>query len=151
MSTEVALNISELDLDQPDVVHGLIDYIFQETLDALCEEEQTSGLERQTDLLEAMNAILQNDVDDLPLMDETYPDRLAKRLKAALHQVQGLDEYLEVIKNEREYIYVALWLIIKDFLELLMVSADENDTEEVLALRREALANTWVKRFCDGK
>ena len=149
MSGEVALNISELDLDQPDVVYGLIDYIFEETLEALCEEEQTSGLERQTDLLEAMNAILQNQVQELPLMDESYPDRLAKRLNTSLHQVQGLDEYLEVIKNEREYIYVALWLIIKDFLELLMVSSEDGDTQEVLALRRQALANTWVKRFCN--
>lgn len=148
MQKAVALNASLIDLTDPTILSALFDSLLDETMRCLSEnEDENEGMEKQMEMVAFTSAILRGDVTAMPLADMKQPQAIAARLKAYFAQLQETKALAGTVQDDGEYIFIALCLMTKDFVQLLMTSSQADETQEVFDLRRDALVAEWVKRF----
>lgn len=148
MQKAVALNASLIDLTDPTILSALLDSLLDETMRCLSEsEDENVGLEKQMEMVAFTSAILRGDVGAMPLADEKQPSVIASRLKAYFAQLEETKVLVETVQDDAEYLFIALCMMTKDFVQLLMTSSQADETQEVFDLRRDALVAEWVKRF----
>ena len=148
MQKAVALIASLIDLTDPTILSALLDSLLDETMCCLSEsEDENVGLEKQMEMVAFTSAILRGDVGAMPLADEKQPSVIASRLKAYFAQLEDTKVLVETVQDDGEYLFIALCMMTKDFVQLLMTSSQADETQEVFDLRRDALVAEWVKRF----
>ena len=148
MQKAVALNASLIDLTDPTILSALFDSLLDETMRCLSEsEDENVGLEKQMEMMAFTSAILRGDVGAMPLADEKQPSVIASRLKVYFAQLEETKVVGETVQDDAEYLFIALCMMTKDFVQLLMTSSQADETQEVFDLRRDALVAEWVKRF----
>lgn len=148
MQKAVALNASLIDLTDSTILSTLFDSLLDETMRCLSEcDDENEGLEKQMEMVAFTSAILRGDVGAMPLADEKQPAVIAARLKAYFSGIKDTQVLVETVQDDGEYIFIALCMMTKDFVQLLMTSSQADETQEVFDLRRDALVAEWVKRF----
>lgn len=148
MSKAVALNASLVDLADSTMLATLFNSLLDESLRCLAEsDDENEGMEKQMEMVGFTCAIIRGDVEAMPLADPTETARIAERLKRYFGHQEDFQAIAQTVQDNGEYIFMALCLLTKDFVQLLMISNESQETHEVFHLRREALVAEWVKRF----
>ncbi len=148
MEKAIAMNASMIDLSDATILSTLFDSLLDETMRCLSEsEDENAGMEQQMEMVAFTCAIIRGDVTAMPLVDATQPMKIAARLKQYFESTPELEEFAKSVKDNGEFIFMALCLMTKDFVQLMLVSSEAEESQEVFDLRRDALVADWVKRF----
>ena len=148
MKNPIALNVPMVDLTDTTIMSALLDSLLDDTIRCLSHyDDENDSMEQQMEMVAVTCAVIRGDVEAMPLADPQETSRIAERLKRYFLQQGHLRDFTATVQDNGEYIFMALCLLTKDFVQLLMVWNESDETEEVFALRRRALVAEWVKRF----
>ncbi len=152
MGNEIERQIAMIDLNNPAMLASFFDSFLDNLLDAFQESEDSEQLiQHTTESILFMTDVFNGLVPNCMLSKENSGKQLGRRLGKALQKrYKDKADLFSTVDHPKEFISLSFSLMIQEFFNIYVASCEENVTQEVFDLQRDALVNDWVHHFLEN-